>query len=161
MITDVMSSKIANKQEAFDVVGKINELVESGAIPKASAAAFYKTLDFKRFGFDLLVSGVIIGSGTGIRYYFNKKAEEAYKKGLVPSNEDVENSKLAEKVVKMNKNDFDNKILPIIDKYRDLYDNENENDLKKLRKIIKATLEGYIANPKSDLNAIATINDKN
>ena len=162
MITDVMSSQIANKQEAFNVVGKINELVKSGAIPKASAAAFYKNLNLKRFGFDLAISGLVIGAGAGVRYYFNKKAEEAVKQGIAPSNEDVENSALAEKIFKMNSNDFENKILPIIDKYRDMYDSVEETDnLKKFRKIMNAVYKGYIANPKSDLDAIANNIDKN
>lgn len=162
MITDIMSSKIATKPEALRAASKINELVKSGAIPKASAAAFYKNLNLKRFGFDLAVSGLVIGAGAGVRYYFNKKAEEEFKQGLAPSNEDVENSALAEKIVKMNSNDFENKILPIIDKYRDMYDSvEETNNLKKFRKIMNAVYKGYIANPKSDLDAIANNIDKN
>lgn len=162
MITDIMSSKIATKPEALRAASKINELVKSGAIPKASAAAFYKNLNLKRFGFDLAVSGLVIGAGARVRYYFNKKAEEEFKQGLAPSNEDVENSALAEKIVKMNSNDFENKILPIIDKYRDMYDSVEETDnLKKFRKIMNAVYKGYIANPKSDLDAIANNIDKN
>ena len=160
MITDVMSSKIANKQEAFNVVGKINELVESGAIPKASAAAFYKNLNLKRFGFDLAISGLVIGTGAGVRYYVNKKADEALNQGLKPPPEDVEIAQLLAKVDKMNKSDFENKITPLFAKY-DKYDTENEADLNKLRKIQKAVLNAYISNPKSDLDAIANNIDKN
>ncbi len=160
MITDVMSSKIATKQQALRVATQINKLVESGVIPKASAAAFYKTLGFKRFRFDLGVSGLIIGAGAGVRYYFNKKAEEAVNQGLKPPSEDVEIAQLCAKADKMNKSDFENKIKPLFAKY-DKYDTENEADLNKLRKIQKAVLNAYIANPKSDLNAIANNTDKN
>ena len=163
MITDIMSSKIATKPEALRAASKINELVKSGAIPKASAAAFYKNLNFKRFGFDLLVSGVIIGAGEGYRYYLNKKSQEAAAKGLedkIPPI-DVEISEKAGKINKQNKSDFENKIKPIFEKYGYMYDTENEADLNKLRKIQKAVLDAYIANPKSDLITIADNNDKN
>lgn len=163
LIKSITASKIATKQEALRVATQINNLRKSGQLPKASAEAFYKNLNLKRFGFDLAVSGMVISAGEGLRHYFNKKANEAAYKGMeediLPI--DVEISELCIKIGKMNINDFQNKIIPIFDKYGKLYDGPDEAKLNKFRKIQKSVLLAYIKNPKTDLNVVATNADKN
>jgi len=162
LIKGVVSSKVATKQEALRVVVKINNLLKSGQLPKASAAAFYKNLNLKRFGFDLGISGLVIVAGESLRYYFNKKSRNAMIQGMAPPPSDVEIAQLAEKVDKMNRNDFENKIVPIFTKYGAMYDSgTDETKLNKLRRIQKSVLLAYIKNPKVDLNTIATNADKN
>lgn len=161
LIKGITASKIATKQEALRVATQINKLLKSGELPKASAEAFYKNLNLKRFGFDFGVSGVVVAAGEGLRYYFNKKSRNAITQGMVPPPSDVEIAQLAEKVDKMNRNDFEKKIIPIFEKYGNLYDGIDEGKLNKLRKIQKSVLLAYIKNPKSDLNVVATNADKN
>jgi hypothetical protein len=161
LIKGITASKIATKQEAIRVATQINKLLKSGELPKASAEAFYKNLNLKRFGFDFGVSGVVIAAGESLRYYFNKKSRNAAMQGIAPPPSDVEIAQLAEKVDKMNRNDFENKIVPIFEKYGKLYDGTDEGKLNKLRKIQKSVLLAYIKNPKSDLNVVATNADKN
>lgn len=161
LIKGVVMSKVATKQEALRVATQINKLLKSGQLPKASAAAFYKNLNLKRFGFDLAVSGAVIIAGEGLRYYFNKKSRNAVIQGMTPPPSDVEIAQLAEKVDKMNRSDFENKIVPIFEKYGKLYDGLDETKLNKLRKIQKSVLLAYIKNSKSDLNVVATNADKN
>jgi hypothetical protein len=162
LIKSVVSSKVATKQEALRVATNINNLLKSGKLPKASAEAFYKNLNLKRFGFDLAISGAVIVAGEGLRYYFNKKSRNAMIQGMAPPPSDVEIAQLAEKVDKMNRNDFENKIVPIFTKYGAMYDSgTDETKLNKLRRIQKSVLLAYIKNPKVDLNSIATNADKN
>jgi len=161
LIKGIVMSKVATKQEALRVATQINNLLKSGQLPKASAAAFYKNLNLKRFGFDLAVSGAVIVAGEGLRYYFNKKSRNAVIQGMTPPPSDVEIAQLAEKVDKMNRSDFENKIVPIFEKYGKLYDSSDETKLNRLRKVQKSVLLAYIKNPKSDLNAIAINTDKN
>lgn len=161
LIKGITASKIATKQEALRVATQINNLRKSGQLPKASAEAFYKNLNLKRFGFDLAVSGAIIVAGEGLRYYFNKKSRNAVMQKVSPPPSDVEIAQLAEKVDKMNRNDFENKIIPIFEKYGKLYDGLDEIKLNRLRKIQKSVLLAYIKNPKVDLNSIAVSADKN
>ncbi len=161
LIKGVVMSKVATKQEALRVATQINNLLKSGKLPKASAEAFYKNLNLKRFGFDLAVSGAVIIAGEGLRYYFNKKSRNAVIQGMTPPPSDVEIAQLAEKVDKMNRSDFENKIVPIFEKYGKLYDGLDETKLNKLRKIQKSVLLAYIKNSKSDLNVVATNADKN
>jgi hypothetical protein len=161
LIKGVVMSKVATKQEALRVATQINNLLKSGQLPKASAAAFYKNLNLKRFGFDLAVSGAVIIAGEGLRYYFNKKSRNAVMEGMTPPPSDVEIAQLAEKVDKMNRSDFENKIVPIFEKYGKLYDGLDETKLNKLRKIQKSVLLAYIKNSKSDLNVVATNANKN
>jgi len=161
LIKGVVMSKVATKQEALRVATQINKLLKSGQLPKASAEAFYKNLNLKRFGFDLAVSGAVIIAGEGLRYYFNKKSRNAVIQGMTPPPSDVEIAQLAEKVDKMNRSDFENKIVPIFEKYGKLYDGLDETKLNKLRKIQKSVLLAYIKNSKSDLNVVATNADKN
>jgi len=161
LIKGIVASKVATKQEALRVATQINNLIKSGKLPRASAAAFYKNLNLKRFGFDLAVSGLVVGVGEGLRYYFNKKSRNAaiQNGNIEPS--DAEIAQLAGKVDKMNSSDFENKILPIFEKYGKLYDSSDETKLNRLRKVQKSVLLAYIKNPKSDLNAIAINTDKN
>ncbi len=161
LIKGVVMSKVATKQEALRVATQINKLLKSGQLPKASAAAFYKNLNLKRFGFDLAVSGAVIATGESLRYYFNKKSRNAVMQGEMPTPTDAEIAQLAEKVDNMNRSDFENKILPIFNKYDKLYNGLDETKLNKLRKIQKSVLLAYIKNSKSDLNAVATNADKN
>ena len=161
LIKGITASKIATKQEALRVATQINSLRKSGQLPKASAEAFYKNLNLKRFGFDLAVSGMVIAAGEGLRYYFNKKSRNAVIQGMTPPPSDVEIAQLAEKVDKMNRSDFENKIAPIFEKYGKLYDGFDEGKLNKLRKIQKSVLLSYIKNSKTDLNVVATNADKN
>jgi hypothetical protein len=161
LIKSITASKIATKQEALRVATQINDLLKSGKLPKASAAAFYKNLNLKRFGFDLAISGAVIIAGEGLRYYFNKKSRNAVIQGMTPPPSDVEIAQLAEKVDKMNRSDFENKIVPIFEKYGKLYDGLDEGKLNRLRKIQKSVLLAYIKNSKSDLNVVATNADKN
>jgi hypothetical protein len=161
LIKSITASKIATKQEALRVATQINNLLKSGKLPKASAAAFYKNLNLKRFGFDLAISGAVIIAGEGLRYYFNKKSRNAVIQGMAPPPSDVEIAQLAEKVDKMNRSDFENKIVPIFEKYGKLYDGLDEGKLNRLRKIQKSVLLAYIKNSKSDLNVVATNADKN
>lgn len=161
LIKGITASKIATKQEALRVATQINNLRKSGQLPKASAEAFYKNLNLKRFGFDLAVSGMVITAGEGLRYYFNKKSRNAVIQGMTPPPSDVEIAQLAEKVDKMNRSDFENKIAPIFEKYGKLYDGFDEGKLNKLRKIQKSVLLSYIKNSKTDLNVVATNADKN
>jgi hypothetical protein len=161
LIKGIVASKVATKQEALRVATQINNLIKSGKLPRASAAAFYQNLNLKRFGFDLAVSGMVIAAGEGLRYYFNKKSRNAVIQGMTPPPSDVEIAQLAEKVDKMNRSDFENKIGPIFEKYGKLYDGLDETKLNKLRKIQKAVLLAYIKNSKSDLNTVAINADKN
>ena len=96
-----------------------------------------------------------------MRYYFNKKSRNAVIQGMTPPPSDVEIAQLAEKVDKMNRSDFENKIVPIFEKYGKLYDGLDEGKLNRLRKIQKSVLLAYIKNSKSDLNVVATNADKN
>ena len=161
LIKELVMSKVTTKQEALRIATQINNLLKSGALPRASASAFYKNLNLKRFGFDLAVSGVIIVAGESLRYYFNKKSRNASIQGMTPPPSDVEIAQLAAKVDKMNRDDFENKIIPIFEKYGKIYDGLDEVKLDKLRKIQKSVLLSYIKNPKSDLNTVALNSDKN
>ena len=51
---------------------------------------------------------MVIAAGEGLRYYFNKKSRNAVIQGITPPPSDVEIAQLAEKVDKMNRNDFEN-----------------------------------------------------
>lgn len=85
MITSITSKQIATKEEALKIALQINNLLKSGKLPKASAGAFYKTLLMKRFGFDIGVSGLIIGGGIGGSMVYNKSKEESDLTNLMKS----------------------------------------------------------------------------
>ena len=160
LIDGLVKNGIRTTSEATKVVNNINKIYREGKLTKQGVKDIFSRLGLQRFLFDIGLSGLVIGTGVAHRYYFIKKAKEAVNQGLMPSNEDLEIMKLAKKVDKMNKSDFENKIKPLFAKYGK-YNNDNESDLKKLQKIMKAVLEAYIANPKSDLITIAADNDKN
>lgn len=146
LIKGVVSSKITTKQEALKIALQINNLVKSGKLPKASAGAFYKNLNLKRFGFDLGVSGLILIGGWTYEAWSNKNMNRPD----IPK--DVlyyyqENIKLIEKI---NQKDFDNKVTPIINQYQELaYTNE-----MKFLKLYNFVLRTYIKNPNSDFDSL-------
>jgi hypothetical protein len=154
LIKGVVASKVATKQEALRVATIINNSLKSGKLPKASAEAFYKNLNLKRFGFDLAVSGAVIVTGESLRYYFGN-AKKSMQEGLPVSASDVEIAQLCSKVDKMNRSDFENKIVPIFIKYAEKYNSSDEKTQNKFRKIQNSVLLAYIKNPKVDLNSIA------
>lgn len=154
LIKGVVASKVATKQEALRVATIINNSLKSGKLPKASAAAFYKNLNLKRFGFDLAVSGAVIVAGESLRYYFGN-AKKSMQEGLPVSASDVEIAQLCSKVDKMNRSDFEKRIVPIFIQYAEKYNSGDEKTQNKFRKIQNSVLLAYIKNPKVDLNSIA------
>lgn len=79
LIKEIVMSKVATKQEALRVATQINNLIKSGQLPKSSAAAFYKNLNLKRFGFDLTVSGFVIYGG--LKYKEKKEEDKMINRG--------------------------------------------------------------------------------
>jgi hypothetical protein len=74
---------------------------------------------------------------------------------------DVEIAQLCSKVDKMNRSDFEKRIVPIFIKYAEKYNSSDEKTQNKFRKIQNAVLLAYIKNPKVDLNTVAINADKN
>jgi hypothetical protein len=64
-------------------------------------------------------------------------------------------NKFAVDILKMNRSDFEKKIVPIFIKYAEKYNSSDEKTQNKFRKIQNAVLLAYIKNPKVDLNSIA------
>jgi hypothetical protein len=84
IIKGIVMSKVATKQEALRVATQINNLLKSGKLPKASAAAFYKNLNLQRFGFDILASGFVMYGG--LKYKEKKEEDKMINRG---SNEKI------------------------------------------------------------------------
>ena len=93
----------------------ILRVCRSTRLTKQGVKDIFSRLGLQRFLFDIGLSGLVIGTGVAHRYYFIKKAKEAVNQGLMPSNEDLEIMKLAKKVDKMNKSDFEKYLRELFD----------------------------------------------
>jgi len=138
---------------SMDVVSKLNVLMKNKTLDKIKAEKLYKSLGLKRFGFDLGVSGIVIGAGGYLKYYL-EKLNEIKKLNLTPDQKDIRISELIQEIRKTNSGDIEGKVLPVIEKYSS-YDEGTEQDIQKYLDIKIAVLEAYLKNPNQDLNKIA------
>jgi hypothetical protein len=138
---------------SMDVVSKLNVLMKNKTLDKIKAEKLYKSLGLKRFGFDLGVSGIVMGAGGYLKYYL-EKLNEIKKLNLTPDQKDIRISELIQEIRKTNSADIEGKVLPVIEKYSS-YDEGTEQDIQKYLDIKIAVLEAYLKNPNQDLNKIA------
>jgi hypothetical protein len=154
IIKEVVIGQITSKKQAMLAAKKINDLIKLGSkrggLDKVGAEKLIKNLNLRRFGLDFGVSGLItIGGWT----------YESWAQDLIKGTEiskDVlfyfqENAKLIKKI---NKNDFDSKVTPIMEKYQEL---AYTNDIKFL-KLYNFVLRTYIQNPNSNFDELINKN---
>jgi hypothetical protein len=157
MIDSVLSKKITNKAHALKVSQTINDAIKSGQISKKTGYAWYKKLGMRRFGYEISTTGFIIAAGMGAKIYLSKRDNELIKKGLKPSQDGVDVGNLFIKINDQNPEDYENKLVPIIEKYGELYGETNE---KKFYEIQKTVANEYLKNPNQDFNKIADSIDR-
>lgn len=138
---------------SMDAVSKLNVLIKNKTLDKIKAEKLYKSLGFKRFGFDFGVSGIVMVAGGFLKYYL-EKLNEIKNLNLTPDQKDIRISELIEEIRKTNSSDIVGKVLPVIEKYSS-YDEGTEQEIQKYLDIKIAVLEAYLKNPNQDLNKIA------
>jgi predicted transcriptional regulator len=160
----IIQKEIATKvtqTNSINVVKRLNTLVKKGAIDKAKAETLFKSLDLRRFGFDIAASGLVVGGGFAVQNYLNKKASEQFVQGIMPDKEDIKIAEMAQQIKTKSASDWKYVILPTLRKYAEVYDVPNdEAKLNKLRNIQKTVLTAYLQNPDQDFEELANEVDK-
>jgi hypothetical protein len=154
IIKEVVIGQITSKKQAMLAAKKINDLIKLGSkrggLDKVGAEKLIKNLNLRRFGLDFGVSGLITIGG----WTYESWVQDSIKGTEI--SKDVlfyfqENAKLIKKI---NKNDFDSKVTPIMEKYQEL---AYTNDIKFL-KLYNFVLRTYIQNPNSNFDELINKN---
>lgn len=141
------------QQNAADVVVKLNQLIKNKVLDKVSAERWYKSLGLKRFGFDLGVSGLVVGAGVGLKIYLDR-LNRIKSLDISPDEKDMMISQLIQDIQKEHGDGFTDKIMPVIEKYSS-YDEGGEEQIQKYMDIKIAVLQAYLTNPNQDLYKVA------
>lgn len=140
-------------ENVLDVVSELNKLIKNKTLDKVKAETWYKSLGLKRFGFDLGVSG-LVAVGGGILKFYLAMANTIEAMNITVEEEQVKIGELLEKIYQNSPQDFENKIVPAIEKYSQ-YADGTEEEINKLNKIQLAVIKAYSQNPNQDLTKIA------
>jgi hypothetical protein len=157
IVNNVVSKQITTKQNAIKIADKINRLLKlgpkRGGLDKVSAEKIWKNLNLRRFGLDLGIStGLQIGGWT-----YEAWANKNMSRPEIPKDVLFYYKENINLIKKINKNDFDNKVTPIIKKYEELaYTNEI-----KFLKLYNFILKSYLNNPNSDFDNLIKKNYNN
>lgn len=150
IIKNVVMNQVTTKAQALSTAKKINNLIKLGSkrggLDRVGAEKLLKNLNLRRFGLDFGISGLIQILGWSY---------ESWTKELLQSPElskDMvyyihENTKLIKKI---NKKDFDSKVTPIMEKYKELAYAEE----MKFLKLYNFVLKSYLQNPNSNFDEL-------